>query len=330
MRRLTLLLLAALVAGCVAPPPPAKPTPAPVVQPLPPTLPAEVRAVWVSDTTKLDWDTATRDLRAAGFNTLYVNLASAGAAFYAPGGNDRVARGIALARQRGLAVHAKLVTLFAFKSPPEFQKKLTTTGRVMRRPNGQPVAQNGFVWICPTHPDNRQMLLHLVRDMVRRYPVDGLQFDYIRYCEEPSCYCGRCPTDNAGRERVIDALLAELAGAARQARPGLVVSAAVFADLRRAREEKSQNWPGWLQRGWVDYVCTMTYTTEPRVFESLVRQQTQWAGGHRRIVAGIGSWKMRNTGEIRSFINLTRRSNVAGFALFSYDDLAARDLWPQL
>jgi uncharacterized lipoprotein YddW (UPF0748 family) len=322
--------LAALVAGCATPPPPAKPTPAPVVQPVPPTLPAEIRAVWVSDTTKLDWDTATRDLRAAGFNTMYVNLGSGGAAFYAPGGNDRVARGIALAHQRGVAVHAKLVTLFMFKSPPEFQKKMIADGRVMRRPNGQPLTQNGYAWLCPTHPDNRQMLLNLVRDMVRRYPVAGVQFDYIRYCEEPSCYCGRCPTDPAGRERVIDALLNDLGTTARQTRPGIALSAAVFSDLDRAREEKAQDWQRWLRRGWVDYVCTMTYTTDPRAFESLVRHQAIWAGTGRRVVAGIGSWKMRRPSEIRAFINLSRRANLAGFALFSYDDLAVRDLLPPL
>jgi len=327
-----------LLAGCAAPPPPPKPVPPPlpkpvlppVAKPVPPVQPAEIRAVWVSDTTKLNWDQATRDLRTAGFNTMYVNLASAGAAFYAPGDNDRIARGIELAHQRGLAVHAKLVTLFMFKSPPEFQKKMIAEGRVMRRPNGQPLTQNGYAWLCPTHPDNRQMLLNLVRDLVGRYPVDGVQFDYIRYCEESSCYCGRCPTDNAGRERVIDALLADLVAAARQTRPGLAVSAAVFSDLNRAREEKAQNWRGWLQRGLVDYVCTMTYTTDARAFESLVRQQARWAGSNRRVVAGIGSWKMRRAGEMNAFIHLTRRLNVAGFALFSYDDLAARDVWPRL
>lgn len=327
---LSLVFVLLLLAGCAAPPPPPKPAPPPpVAKPATPTLPAEIRAVWVSDTTKLDWDKATRDLRTAGFNTMYVNLASGGATFYAPGGNDRIARGIELAHQRSLAVHAKLVTLFMFKSPPEFQKKMMADGRVMRRPNGQPLTQNGYAWLCPSHPENRTMLANLVRDIVRRYPVDGVQFDYIRYCEEPSCFCGRCRNDNAWRQQQIDSLLAELATIARQTRPGVAISAAVFSDLHRAREEKAQDWQRWLQRGLVDYVCTMTYTTDPRAFESLVRQQVHWAGSGRRVVAGIGSWKMRRVGEMTDYINLTRRVNLAGFALFSYDDLAARSLMPR-
>jgi len=42
---------------------------------------AELRGVWVSDTTKLDWDSATANLQHAGFNTIFANLASAGRRF---------------------------------------------------------------------------------------------------------------------------------------------------------------------------------------------------------------------------------------------------------
>src|SRR5882724_5369447 len=87
-----------LGASCARPRPRPQPVP-----PVTPTVqrPAEIRAVWVSDTLRLDWDEATRQLQRAGFNTMYVNLASGGAMF----GSDAVARGITLAHQRGLAVH---------------------------------------------------------------------------------------------------------------------------------------------------------------------------------------------------------------------------------
>src|SRR2546427_6767745 len=90
----------------------ARPRPRP--QPLPPARPTvqrptEIRAVWVSDTPKLDWDAATRQLRHAGFDTMYVNLASGGAAFYPHSravpsvvDDDAIARGIALAHRRGI------------------------------------------------------------------------------------------------------------------------------------------------------------------------------------------------------------------------------------
>ena len=63
-----------------------KPTPTPAYVPSPSPAPriaraGELRGVWVSDTTKLDWDNATENLHRAGFNTIFVNLASGGAAF---------------------------------------------------------------------------------------------------------------------------------------------------------------------------------------------------------------------------------------------------------
>ena len=129
-----------------------KPSPAPAYVPSPSPAPriarvGELRGVWVSDTTKLDWDSATENLHRAGFNTIFANLASGGAAFY-PNSHalpsvvrditDPVARGIDLAHERGLAVDAKQIVTFMFKAPPAFQRQLLAANRVMRGPDGHP------------------------------------------------------------------------------------------------------------------------------------------------------------------------------------------------
>src|SRR5579859_5942033 len=172
-----------------------KPTTPPACVPSTPTPPVpriarvgELRGVWVSDTTKLDWDSATENLRRAGFNTIYANLASGGAAFY-PNSHampsivsnfqDPVARGIDLAHERGLAVDAKQIVTFMFKAPPSFQHQLVAANRVMRGPDGHPVVQAGFTWLCPSVLENRALVESSVAEMVKKYPVDGIQFDYI-------------------------------------------------------------------------------------------------------------------------------------------------------
>jgi uncharacterized lipoprotein YddW (UPF0748 family) len=316
-----------LLAGCAQP----RPRPRPVPPPAKPVAqrPGEIRAVWVSDTTRLDWDEATRQLQRAGFNTMYVNLASGGARFT----SDEVARGIALAHQRGIAVHAKIIVMFMFKAPPDFQRQLIRQNRVMRGPDGKPIIQNGFAWLCPSHPDNQTQMIAATREIVSRYPVDGVQFDYIRFCEEPSCYCSRCRhaaakfpgAFNQWRMQLITDWARQLSAAARQARPGVKVSAAVFPVLERAKEEKAQDWRLWLERGYLDYVCTMNYTPDDREFEQRCR-----AAGGNRVVVGIGSWKMKELSAVQAQIEFTRRLGSAGFALFSYDDAAARDFLPVL
>jgi uncharacterized lipoprotein YddW (UPF0748 family) len=363
MRRFaTVVCVVALGISCAQPRPrPSAPPPPPVPVPKPVT---ELRGVWVSDSTRLDWNEATARLQRAGFNTMYVNLASAGAAFYprskvlpsiVDGGTDDVARGIELAHRRGIAVHAKLITFFMFKTPPEFQRRMIRADRVMRGPDGRPALQSGYTWLCPTQLANREQLEAEVTEILSRYRVNGLQFDYIRYYEEPTCYCDHCrteferslgkrvrrwPNDVMGgtytdqfyewRRQVINERVYELTSLARRLRPDIKLSAAVFPDLERGRHDRAQDWALWLQRGWMDYVCTMTYRPDVREFAELVRKQQAWAGSRAKIVPGIGSWKFERMSDLWAEIDATRRLGAPGFVLFSYDDAAARDFLPNL
>ncbi len=357
------VLLCLFALSCASPRPPVKP--GPVVPPRPPGKPlvvTEVRAVWVSDTLKLDWDTATRELQRAGFNTMYVNFASAGAALYPASqvlpsvtgkvAGDPIARGIELAHRRGIAVQAKMLVMFSFRSPPEFQQKLLKADRVMRGADGKPIVQSGTFWICPSQSANRDAALAEMTELLRRYPVDGMQFDYIRFNEEPSCFCKHCRADfehalgrpvrrwpadvlggeltkrfNDWRQAVINDWARQLSMAARQARPGIKVTAAVFPVLERAREEKAQDWKLWLERGYVDAICPMNYTTNARDFEERCRNVLKFAP-RDRVVMGLAEWKFQRLEDLNRQVAVCRQLGLAGFALFSYDDAATRHFLP--
>ena len=363
------ILISGLVSGyvlsCAGPRPQrSAPPPPPPSAPAKPSRVTELRGVWVSDATRLDWDKATASLQRTGFNTIYANLASGGAAFYpnshalpsvVPDSPDPVTRGIQLAHQRGLAVHAKQIVTFMYKAPPQFQRQLVAANRVMRGPDGRPVMQSGYTWLCPSQEANRALIAESVTELVSKYPVDGIQFDYIRFCEQPSCFCANCRREfehsigthlrhwpaavlegsyvtqfNQWREHVIDSLVADLATRARQARPGIAVSAAVFPDLDRARQEKAQDWKLWLDRRYVDYVCTMTYTPDLRDFQTKTRKEQVWAGHRNEVVVGIGAWKFDRMSQLLAQIEATRQLGAPGFVLFSYDDAEARSFLPDL
>ncbi len=342
------------IAGCA----PLQPTP----RLLPPRA-GEIRGVWVSDTARLNWDDATSLLRRSGFNAMYVNFATGGGAFYPDSGvlphiSGMSARefehGIQLAHKRGIAVHAKLPVMFMLRSPSRFQRKMIAANRVMRGPNGKPVLQAGYTWLCPSQKANHDLMVACVREIVKRYPVDGVQFDYIRFNEQPSCFCANCrrsfeqwqgksvkhwPDDVLDgpstrrfiewKQLIVNQWVHDLGDAARTLRPGITVSAAVFHDLDRAREEMAQNWRYWLEHGWLDYACTMTYMTDLREFEARVHQQETWAR-HRQLVVGIGSWKLGSQAALLAQINVARELGAAGFVLFSYDDAAEREFLPNL
>jgi uncharacterized lipoprotein YddW (UPF0748 family) len=351
--------IALLVNSC------ARPRPRVVIAPPPPKpkAVAELRGVWVSDTTRLDWDEATAKLQRAGYNAMFVNFASSGAAFY-PGSTvlpvvssespASFGRGIELAHRRGLAVHAKQIVMFMFKAPPAFQRQLLKADRVMRGPDLRPIMQSSNTWLCPSQPANRALVAGAVTEMLARFPVDGLQFDYIRFSEQPSCYCPQCRAEfersagirvkhwpsavlagpyaaryNEWRKGVITDWVRHLSALARRTRPGVRVSAAAFADLNRAREEGAQDWKLWLETGLVDYVCTMTYRPELREFEALVRKQQAWAPRRNQVVVGIGSWKFDRMSQLVDQITAVRQLGAPGFVLFSYDDCAVRDFLPK-
>jgi uncharacterized lipoprotein YddW (UPF0748 family) len=134
---------------------------------------------------------------------------------------------------------------------------------------------------------------------------------------------------NEWREHEINDWVQDLAARARLARPGLAVSAAVFPELDRAREEKAQDWKLWLDRGYVDYVCTMTYTPDLTEFEARVRKQ-QFTAPRNKLVVGIGSWKLGEMNQLSAQITATRQLGAPGFVLFSYDDSATRNFLPDL
>jgi len=49
--------------------------------------------------------------------------------------------------------------------------------------------KHGHVFGCPDRPEVRAYELALIREIVTRYPVDGISFDYIRYKNDRACYC---------------------------------------------------------------------------------------------------------------------------------------------
>jgi len=45
------------------------------------------------------------------------------------------------------------------------------------------------IFACPDRPEVRAYELGLIREILTRYPVDGISFDYIRYKNDYACYC---------------------------------------------------------------------------------------------------------------------------------------------
>jgi uncharacterized lipoprotein YddW (UPF0748 family) len=200
-------------------------------------------------------------------------------------------------------------------------------------------------YLSPAVPAVGEHLEQVVRDLLRHYPVDGLHLDFIRYPSVDFDYSRaalesfqkaqgggdllagpqRAPAAwDEHRRSVLTALADRLSRAARNERPGLLVSAAVVPSDVEALNQKFQAWPTWISRGILDAVCPMAYTPDPKLFRAQIEQARERAGT-RDLWAGVGAYRLSIEAIVEN-IRSARALGASGVVLFSHESLDAAAL----
>lgn len=214
------------------------------------------------------------------------------------------------------------------------------------------------VWLDPAAPSVPETLAALVTELIARYPaLDGVHLDYIRHPDvlpfTPGSRFGvgldfgygasarerfaretgvAAPFgdslanadrwDQWRRERVTE-VVQRVASAARTAKPGIAMSAAVWAFADRAYLSIFQDWRGWLDAGLVDFAVPMAYTTDDRLLRYLATAALGGVGGDR-VWIGLGSWLFASDpGRARAQHEFALSLRPAGVSFFSYDAIAS-------
>jgi uncharacterized lipoprotein YddW (UPF0748 family) len=172
------------------------------------------------------------------------------------------------------------------------------------------------IYIDPKNPEAREHTLAVFTDIVSRYRVEGLHYDYVRY---PQVTYADSPDDHVA----VTAFVSEGAKRLRAARPGIVISAAVFPDPDVAREGVLQRWPDWARAGLVDLLCPMAYRRDTDEVARLLTSGRA-AAPKTRMWGGL----MAYAGEralLREQVRAAERAGCEGAILFAYEP-ARRDL----
>ncbi len=339
--------------------------------------------------------TLVRSARDHGFNTLLVQVRGRGDAYYRgsieprppellrqPDDFDPLATVLEIGHAAGLRVHAwvnvNLVSsatdlpgarehlIYRHPSwlmvPRDIAQALAAidpdspayVGRLARWTRTQTAEVEGL-YASPIIPEAVEYLDGVVRDIARRYAVDGVHFDYARYPSDrfdysrdairqfravvrprmteeerraldlreavdlfayPDSYPQQWRTFRVGR---MTALMARLRNAVKSERAAAFVSVAAAPDAREAHERRLQDWRAWLSDGLIDAVCPMAYTTEPSRFAEQITAARD-AAGTRAVWAGIGAYRLSPKETIEN-IQTARRLGAIGVILFSYDSL---------
>ncbi len=130
----------------------------------------------------------------------------------------------------------------------------------------------------------------------------------------------------------ITAVVKGVSEKARALKPKIKISAAVFPNWATDRDGVGQDWKLWCEKGYVDFVCPMDYTTSNSNFGNMVRKQVGWAG-RTPCYPGIGaSASSSRFGADKAIdqINITRRNSTGGFVIFNYGVSESIELLPML
>ena len=340
----------------------------------------EVRALWVRQTSLESEESIRRMVASAatsGFNTLFVEVAGEAAAAAQP--VDPIAETISQAHAAGLRVHAWVDVVrvapagelpFArdhviyqhpewLMVPRAIAAELLPidvhspdyVGRLVRWTRTSTDRIDGL-YLSPALPEAASYLAETVRDVVRRYSVDGVYLDHVRYpaadfdygvrsiaafrdfmrgqlplaerqridsiqALDPFAYPNELPEQwRSFRRAQLTALVVRLRTTAKSVRPAAIVSVAVTSDAESAERDNLQDWRTWAANEFIDALCPMVtgadVTTQLSQFRALATGRPFWAG--------IGANRLSQRETIDG-IGAARRAGAQGIVLFSYDSL---------
>lgn len=352
-----------------AAPPPAAQVQVAVATPAPADPPnAEFRAIWVVATDLTSPEKVRRVVQRAAdhnFNALIVQVRMRGDALYQsdfvprselldgqPASFDPLALVLEEAHARSMEVHAWLNAFHTWsrtdrlpRSPQHVRNAhpdwflQDASGRI----HGTfPARGDGYYYeegqyLNPAHPEVRAHLLQVYQEVARRYPVDGIHFDFIRFPARvghnaaPAPYdpltldrfraeTGAEPEDHTAlwdqwRVQQVTELVRGVSRSIRDLRPGIKVSAAVMAYADIALGRSFTDYRGWLREGLLDFVVPMDYTKDLDTADHNARVALR-AGTPAHAYIGLGAY-LNSPQALLEQIAAVRAAGAKGIVLFS-------------
>ncbi|MBN1477937.1 family 10 glycosylhydrolase [Candidatus Sumerlaeota bacterium] len=270
-------------------------------------------------------------------------------------GHDALAQIIEECHARGIEVHAWVHCFFIGvqgnqDEPPLLAESHPQWLQSDREGRQVSIDEADYMFINPAQPEVRRALIDAYVSLVERYDLDGLQLDYIRYPNHQSWQRGWdyseftrtqvtrdldfdpmeiAPDTHpeqwarwlAWREGVITSFVEEASGAIRAARPEIFLSADIFPGIEYAVEVKGQNWADWGQRGLVDAIIPMAYTTDPADVADAVSEMHRLLPEAGPFAIALGPFLGLSPRQLIDQIRAARGASSTGQILFCWDRL---------
>lgn len=202
-------------------------------------------------------------------------------------------------------------------------------------------------------PQVREYELSLMLELLKRYPVDWIHLDYIRFpCSPEEPYFsfdaqtrslfekawGQDPLALKSKDsgnlfwnewiewngEQVTQFVRDLRETVKTAGRPVKISAAVFPAADKAKVLIGQDWEGWAKQGLIDMLCPMLYTNHHGLFEKYARRAVDIGSGRVLVCPGIGigtSHNQNTPAGMREQMNISQRLGGNGVIFFSSSSL---------
>jgi uncharacterized lipoprotein YddW (UPF0748 family) len=332
----------------------------------------ELRGVWLRLPRNIGEIPGILDnIHKAGFNVVFLETLYHGHVIF-PGsnfpqrpeyeGHDVLRMFIKESHERGIAVHAWTEVFYLkvdttqypqfpratlFDDHPEWLL-LTKQGQTTE------VSENAHIFGDPANPSLQTFLLEFYTDLIRRYDLDGINLDYIRYSAGSydtgyTAYAREAFKKETGndpklmdmkqdpddwmqwikwREDRITDFVARISERIKKIKPGVILSASIFPEYYNNRGDRYtfQDWGSWLQKNSLDMIVPMAYASSLDSIKGEIGEVMQRNPQNTWIIPALAiSTKTRNEYQapdhppIDEQIHLIRSMKIRGHTVFCYD-----------
>lgn len=338
----------------------------------------EGRGIWYNPTeTTQSQVAATMDkIEAAGLNMVFLQTVYWGYAIYPDSptyrqfpqldGFDLLKAFIDEGHKRGIEVHAWVHVMRATTVPNVDEGSMgyildAHPNWVMKDRQGKAATswdETSGYYYNPAHPEVRAFLRDTYTDLVKRYDIDGLQLDYIRFPMEGTASdpyerghsyddytigavkreLGFSPLDitpddtdkwakwTEWRQRQVSEVVDMLVGEVKKVKPNVIISADVVPE-ESGKEYKLQDWRNWVEKGLIELIAPMTYSLDTEYVRSTTEEFANLINKHSYIYVGVGPYlEGYDETTLNTQVESLKTTKTLGTSMFSLNTMAKEEL----
>ena len=221
-----------------------------------------------------------------------------------------------------------------------------------RDAGGNLTVKNGFDWLNAFHPEVQQYMIDLFKEVITKYPtIDGVQGD-DRLPALPSSAgydtytVGLYKSENGGvdppglatdpnwidwRTKKLNAFLKRLRTEVKALKPTIQFTMSP-SPFPWGKTEYLQDWPTWVDSGWVDAVIPQCYRYNITDYNATIAQQKSYYKNtavpfYPGVLLRTGSSAALADALLTQFIQTNRRNGFKGEVFFYYEGVKDKKSW---